>query len=94
MKNISVSIAKTRGDYHTIYNDSDFLNTDIVTDLPDTFFSLLADLRGVRDGAEIEMDRGRIIEKFENFLAGDIGPKHELKQILSPTTDDQYINGI
>jgi putative protease len=94
LKNRTISVAKCRGDYHTIYTDSDFLNTDIVTDLPDTFSSLFVDLRGVQGEDEIELDRARIIANFVNLLAGDIGSKHELKQILSPTTDDQYVNGI
>lgn len=94
LKNASITVEKTRGDYHTIYNDRDFLNTDIVTDLQDMFFSLFIDLREVQGESEIELDRARIISTFETFLSGDSGSKDELNHILSPTTNTQYVNGI
>ena len=77
-----------------IYSDRYFLNTDIVTDLPDKFFRLSVDLRNVQGEGEIELDRARIITIFANLLAGDIGSQQKIKRLLPPTTNSQYVNGI
>ena len=94
LKNVSFFIEKTKGNYHSIYNNSNFLNTDIVIDLPDTFASFFIDLRDVKTETKIEMDKQGIIKLFENLLKGDIDSKKELKQIIHPSTNAQYKKGI
>jgi len=37
LKNVSFFLKKEKGNYHSIYNDKNYLNTDIVTDFPDIF---------------------------------------------------------
>ncbi len=94
LKNVSLLIEKTRGNYHNIYNETNFLNTDIVTDVPDLFASFFIDLRDIKTDTKIELDKAKIVKLFENHLGGYPGSTEELKQRIKPSTNSQYIKGI
>ncbi len=94
LKKVSLFIEKKRGNYHCIYNNYNFLNTDIVTDLPDLCSSFFIDLRDIKTETKIEMDKSGIIKLFENLLNGNPDSKNELKQIIHPSTNAQYKKGI
>ncbi|MBE9536264.1 MAG: DUF3656 domain-containing protein [Proteobacteria bacterium] len=94
LKNISFFIEKTKGNYNRIYNDSNFLNTDIITDLPGLFSGLFIDLRDIKTGTKIERDKSRMIKLFENHLNGNPDSTKKLKQIIHPSTSTQYEKGL
>jgi len=87
-------IKKTEGNYHNIYNNINFLNTDIVSDIPDTFSSFFIDLRDIKTRTKIKKEKTGIIKLFENFLKKDPDSEKELKQIINPSTNTQYKKGI
>jgi putative protease len=87
-------IEKTKGNYHCIYNDNNFLNTSIIRDMPDKFSSFLVDLRDVKTETKINIDKGKILTLFENFLNADLHSAKELHNKISPTTQSQYTKGI
>ena len=94
LNKVSLFIEKTKGDYHCIYNNNNFLNTDIVTDLSDMFSSFFIDLRDIRTETRIDTDKSEIIKLFENLLNGDPDSEKELNQIIHPSTNAQYKKGI
>ncbi len=94
LKNASFIIEKSKRNYHKIYNEVNFLNTDIVTDLPDLFSSFLIDLRDIKTETKIEMEKLGLIELFENLLNGNPDASMELNQIIFPVTNIQYQKGI
>ena len=94
LNNVPLFIEKTKGNYHCIYNNHNFLNTDIVTDLPDTFSGFLIDLRDVTTETTIVGDKSRIITLFENLFHGDPDSKEQLWHSIYPTTNAQYKKGI
>jgi putative protease len=94
LKNIYLFIKKTKGNYHCIYNEADFLNTDIVTDVPDLFSSFFIDLRGVETDTRIEVDTSTLIKLFGNHLNGNLDSAKNLRQSIHPSTDIQYRKGI
>ena len=87
-------IEKTKGKYHGIYNHHNFLNTDIVNDLPGVFSSFLIDLRDIKTQTKIKIDKSGIITLFENHLNGNLDSEKKLKQIIYPSTYTQYKKGI
>jgi U32 family peptidase len=91
---VSLFIDKTKGNYHCIYNDKNFLNTDITDDLPDMFSGFCIDLRDITTETTIKTDKLEIIALFENLLNGNPGSKTKLNQMIHPTTMAQYRNGI
>ncbi|MCK5311745.1 MAG: U32 family peptidase, partial [Desulfobacteraceae bacterium] len=94
LKKVPLFIEKTKGGYHCIYNSNNFLNTDIVNDLPDIFSSFFIDLRDIKTETEIEVDKSGIIKLFGNFLNGNPDSKKQLGQIIHPSTSAQYKKGI
>jgi len=94
LKEVSFFIKKTKGNYHNIYNETNFLNTDIVTDVPNLFSKLFIDLRDIKTDTKLDVDKLDIIRLFENHLNGNPESAGELKQNIQPTTNTQYQKGI
>jgi U32 family peptidase len=94
LKDETFLIEKSKGNYHRIFNDTNFLNTDIITDIPDLFSGFLIDLSDIKTGTTVERDKLTVINYFENLLDGKTGSEKELKQIIYPSTNTQYQKGI
>ena len=94
LKKETFYIEKSKGNYHCIYDATNFLNTDLVTDIPDLFSGFLIDLRDVKTGTQIETDKSGVIKLFEELLDGDPGSEKKLKQMIHPSTNAQYLRGI
>ena len=94
LKNQPLLIKKTKGHYHSIYNSINFLNTDIVSDILNTFSNFFIDLRDIKTETRIKMDKISIIRLFENLLKGNLDAKKKLKQVIHPSTNTQYKKGI
>ncbi|MCF8130129.1 MAG: U32 family peptidase [Deltaproteobacteria bacterium] len=94
LKQVPLFIEKTKGNYHCVYNDANFLNTDVVTDFPEMFSSFFIDLRDIQTETRIKMHKHEIITLFENLLKGDPDSKRKLHQVICPTTKAQYEKGI
>ncbi len=87
-------IEKTKGNYHRIYNEVNYLNTDIVKDMPHLFDSFFIDLRDIKTGTKTGTDKSGIIRLFENLLNGNSDSKRELEQNIYSSTNSQYLKGI
>lgn len=94
LKKETLFIEKTKGNYHRIYNETNFLNTAVVTEVPDLFSGFFIDLTDMKTETKIGMDKPGIIQLFENLLSGDPASEKELRQVIQPTTDAQYHKGI
>lgn len=94
IKNVSFVIEKSKGNFNTIYNDANFLNTDIVTDMKGNFSGYMIDLRDIKTGTKTNIDKVSVIKLFENLLLGDSDSKLVLEQQIFPTTNGQYKKGI
>jgi putative protease len=94
LKDISYFIDKEKGGYHTVYNETNFLNTNIAIDIPNMFDSFFVDLRHIKTNTRIGVDKSGIIQLFESHLNGDSGSINELQQNIYPSTNTQYQRGI
>lgn len=94
LKNDTVYLEKSEGNYHRIFNETNFLNVDIVTDLPGLFSGFMIDLRNVKTATQTDINQSEIIRHFENLLTGNPGSKNELLRMIHPTTSTQYKRGI
>ena len=93
-RNEPLLIKKTRGNHHCLYNHVNFLNTDIVEDIPGMFAGFSIDLREMETGTGTRTDKTEIIRLFEQLLNGDPMAKERLNQAIHPTTQTQYKKGI
>mgnify|MGYP001812294017 CR=1 FL=1 len=98
-------IEKTKGNYHALYNEINFLNTDIVTDLPHLFSSFLIDLREKKSKTTVAVDKPTLIRLFTEHLAGNLSSAlsstlstadsaQKLREVIYPSTATQYARGI
>ncbi len=97
IKNLAGSvmlIEKSGGNHHRIYNETNYLNTDIVSDIPGSFTGFCIDLRDIKTGTSIQVDKPQVIRLFENLLNGNIDSVSELNQTIFPVTHTQYKRGI
>jgi U32 family peptidase len=94
LKSSTFVIEKSRGNYHHVYHGTNFLNTEIVIDIPDIFSSFVIDLRDIKTETKIEKDKLTVIRHFENLLNGNPDSQKELKRIIHPSTNTQYKRGI
>lgn len=91
----SFYIEKTNGNYHGLYAETNFLNTEILTDIPDTFSSCFIDLRDIETNTKIEaLDKLEVIRLFENLLNNKADALSDLNKEITPTTNRQYSVGI
>ena len=87
-------VDKSRGCYHRIYSEHNFLNADIVTDLPDRFCSFFIDLTAVKTATNVAMNEMGIISIFEDLLHGKPEARAELEKAIYPSSNIQYRRGI
>ena len=94
LKKETFIIEKTKGNYHRVYNASNLLNTDVVTDLPDLFSSFFIDLSDIKTETKIELDKASIIKLFKKHLSGDSDSTLQLQHIIHPSNNIQYKDGV
>ncbi len=94
LKGEDLFIEKTRGNYHTIYHEEKFLNTEIIQDLPGMFSSFFIDLRVTGSKTKSEPGGSELIQLFRNLIDGIPGSNQELKRSIFPTSHAQYVKGI
>jgi putative protease len=94
LKNEKFLIEKTKGNYHNIYNETNFLNTAIVTDKQDIFSGFFIDLSDIKTETKTAPDKLSVIRLFENLLNGNPDSEKEINQAIYPTTNAQYLKGI
>jgi U32 family peptidase len=94
LKNETIYLEKSKGNYHRIFSETNFLNTDIVTNEPDLFSGFLIDLRDVKTGTQTNLDKSLIMKQFENLINGNPDSKEELQKMIHSMTNVQYQRGI
>ena len=94
MKKEPLFIEKSRGNYHNIYNAKNYLNTDVIKDLPNTFSHLLIDLRNIETETEIKVEKSELIHHFKSCINGNSESEKALHEIIQQTTCVQYGRGI
>jgi putative protease len=94
LKNGTIYLEKTKGNYPTVYHETNFLNAAIINDIPNLFSGFFIDLREVKTKTQTNMNKSGMIKYFENLLDGNPDSKAELNQMIQHTTQVQYIRGI
>ena len=94
LKKQNFFIHKEKGNHHQIYNEFNYLNTEIINDIPNFFSSFLIDLREIKTNTKVETDRLGLIKLFKDHISGRAQNHKNLNQIIHPTTLEQYKTGI
>ena len=94
LKNTTFFIEKEEGNYHNVYNETNFLNTKIMKDMPNFFSGFLIDLRDIKTDTKTGLNKLEIITLFESYTSGNSEATLEIERIISPSTTIQYSKGI
>ncbi len=94
IKGVSFAVDKQKGGYPSIYNNEQFLNLDIVSDLVDLFDEFFIDLTNIGAGSKTALDKAQLIAHFENLLNGDEQTAQHLSNMVSVSTNQQYRQGL
>ncbi len=94
LKEVSYFIDKEKGGYHTVYNETNFLNTDIVSDIKNTFSNFFVDLRDIKTNTNIDLNKLELMEYFEGYIGGNADSINVLQEKIYPSTNIQYSRGI
>lgn len=94
VKGVSFAIDKQKGGYPSIYNDEQFLNMDVVTDLADLFDEFFIDLTNIGAGSKAEQNKMQLIGYFEKMISGEGDAKDQLSQMIPLSTMAQYRQGL
>jgi len=91
-KQMPFVIEKNKACYNKVYSHQHFLNTAIVSDLPQKFDGFGIDLRKVKTDTEIKVDQEKLIDCFNNLLKGI--NENEIENLVLNTSCTQYQKGI
>ena len=94
LKGDTFLIEKSKGNYHCIYNETNVLNADIVSEIPDFFSSFFIDLRNIKTKTELKLNKLEVIKLFEDLISGKPSAKKNLDQNIYASTNIQYKKGI
>jgi len=102
LKGESFAIDKQQAGYPSIYNQAQFLNTEIIDDLADLFDDFMIDLTNIGAGDKTSPDKGELIAQFEKLLSIDSNASSEvnlvakdtLNSMVQESTNIQYFNGL
>ena len=94
LKGDEFAIDKQKAGYPSIYNQDQFLNTEIINDLAHLFDGFMVDLTNIGAGDKPSPDKARLIYQFEQLLAGSDSAITMLDNMVTQSTVLQYHNGL
>ncbi|BAJ02859.1 peptidase U32 family protein [Shewanella violacea] len=94
LKGDEFAIDKQKAGYPSIYNQDQFLNTEIIEDLAHLFDGFMIDLTNIGAGDKPSPDKELLIQQFELLLSGQSNLATSLGNIVPKSTVLQYHNGL
>ena len=94
LKGVSFAIDKQKAGYPSIYNQDQFLNTEIIEDLSDLFDGFMIDLTNIGSGDKKMPEKALLITQFEELLKGNSTVPETLNIMVPESTDSQYHTGL
>ncbi len=94
LKGVSFAIDKQKAGYPSIYNQDQFLNTEIIEDLGDLFDGFMIDLTNIGSGDKQTPDKALLISQFEALLNGNTTVPEALDAMVPESTNSQYHTGL
>lgn len=94
LKGDEFAIDKQKAGYPSIYNQDQFLNTEIIDDLAHLFDGFMIDLTNIGAGDKPSPDKIQLIKQFEQLLNGQPTAAPTLESMVPQSTVLQYHNGL
>ena len=93
-KNVKLHLVKNKGCYNKVFNDKNYLNTSVASDISGRFSTFLVDLQSVNTGTYIRVDKRHLLKLFEQHISSGGLLSEPLMESVQSTTCSQYKKGI
>jgi len=90
----SIIIEKEKGNYHTLYSNHNFLNTEITQDTRNIFDRFFIDLRDIETETTVTIEKREMVQLFQSLIRGKALSEAKIRKEIQPTTNRQYVKGI
>ncbi|MFV0576906.1 MAG: peptidase U32 family protein [Vibrio sp.] len=87
-------IDKQKGDHNHMFNHLNYLNVNVLKDLPQLATDVFVDLRNIKTDTQVKLDKPELIKAFKALIKQDESAVEMLTKQVSPTTSDQYRKGL
>ncbi len=94
LNNTSFIIEKSKGNYHRMYNEYNFLNLDIIKRCSTQFDEFFIDLSRVKTNTQERMGHVQMVHLFNEAVQGNENAISEIQAGVFPTTKEQYEKGL
>jgi len=71
-----------------------FLNIDVVRDLSELFDEFFIDLTNIGAGSKEQANKVELVKHFEGLLTGKDNSQNRLNNLVSLSTNAQYVQGL
>jgi len=87
-------ISKQRGSYNCLHSDENFLNLDVLSDVPNLFTDIMVDLRDIPTQTKVDVSKAELIELFKQGIRSTESAQLPLSSVIYGTTNKQYRKGL
>lgn len=87
-------IHKAQGNYHQVFNAFNYLNTEIVKDLPNKLDAYMVDLRCITTKTRTYINKRALVDLFKAYINDNAMCSSEIKNAIIGSTMQQYKRGI
>lgn len=94
LKDHSHVIHKARGSYNCLYANQNFLNLNVLKDVPALYTDVMVDLRNIPTDTKVSVSKVELIDHFRQYVNQPEGVCSDLSSFMVGTTNQQYIRGL
>jgi len=94
LKQRSHVIHKARGNYNCLYANQNFLNLNLLDDVPALYTDMMIDLRNIPTDTKVTVTKAELIGCFHHYLSDHETGLDDISSLLTETTNQQYLRGL
>ncbi|WP_425445126.1 peptidase U32 family protein [Vibrio xiamenensis] len=88
-------IDKQKGSYNRLYSDVNYLNVQVLNDLPNLFTDVMVDMRNIATQTQVNVDKSMLIRHFYAAIqTRDQSGFESIESAIKATTHNQYRKGV
>lgn len=87
-------IHKQKGSHNRLYSNINFLNLDILSDLPNHYTDIMIDLRNIPTQTRLQVKPSELITLFKQTIQKNVKAAQTLIATITNTTNRQYKKGL
>ncbi len=94
LKDHAYVIHKQRGSYNRLYGEHNFLNLDVLSDVPNLYTDVMIDLTDIPTQTDVSMTKPELIALFKKSIEATGDMEIPVENVVLGTTNKQYKKGL